>query len=277
MILRMLHHHYEPTLPLTPPTTSHHRRCRQGPLHSNRRSRHRRRRPPSPPPPPPPSLPSSPSSPSRGWLLLGAAWFHHHPHHCPPPPPQPRQQRLPRHLTLSSSPPVFLPPPSPSRPQHPLNCLWRCNGPACGVDTLPVRRVECRYRPRPTCWGEGPLRQRRRHGRRNALVPLRRSAVDPTLLLGPPPVGRWRRQHSNIDGRPCQPGAVTTTPWGRRPTVMVISVVRWDCWSAVWVGCGCVCRMLSWSVLWCGVFRWLCVLRGMCSVMCYVCSLYQIT
>ena len=72
MILRMLQHHYEPTLPLTPPTTSHHRRHRQGPLQTNWRSCHRHRRPPSP------SL--SPTAAIVTILGLVVAWC------CLPPP-----------------------------------------------------------------------------------------------------------------------------------------------------------------------------------------------
>ena len=46
--------------------------------------------------------------------------------------------------------------------------------------------------------------------------PLWRPAGDPPLLLGPPPpVGRRRRQHGDVDARPWQPGATTTTPWRR--------------------------------------------------------------
>ena len=180
MILRMLQHHHEPTLPLTPPTTSHHRRCRQGPLHTNWRSRHRRCRPPSPS--------SSATAAIVAITGLVVAWCR-----LIPMSSSPLSSTAAATPPTTASPPfrlVLLPPPSPSRPLRPLDRPWRCNGPACGVDTLPVRRVECRSRPRPTRRGEGPLRQCRRHGRRNASVPLRRSAVDPTLLLGPPPVGR---------------------------------------------------------------------------------------
>ena len=43
--------------------------------------------------------------------------------------------------------------------------------------------------------------------------PLWRPAVyPPSLLRPPPPVGRWQRQHGNVDARPGQPSAVTTTP-----------------------------------------------------------------
>ena len=41
---------------------------------------------------------------------------------------------------------------------------------------------------------------------------LRRSAVDPTSLLRPPPVRRRRRQHGNVDGHPWQPSAATMMP-----------------------------------------------------------------
>ena len=67
-------------------------------------------------------------------------------------------------------PPPAIPPPSPSRPLQPLDRPWRCHGPACGMDVLPVQRVECRSLPRLPRRGAGPLRQRRRHCRRNALV-----------------------------------------------------------------------------------------------------------
>ena len=47
----------------------------------------------------------------------------------------------------------------------------------------------------------------------SAAVTLRRPAVYPPSLLGPPPpVRRRRRQHGDVDGRPWQPGAATTTP-----------------------------------------------------------------
>ena len=160
--------------------------------------------------PPPP-----PSSPSRGWLLLGAACRHRHPHHCRPPPTQPHQRRRPRRLASSSSHPCDPPPPpSPSRPLRPLDRPGPRHGPACGINALPpgpTWQVPLSHAP--------PLRKRHRHERRNASV-----SVDPPSLLGPPPpVGRRRRQHGDVDGRPWQPGAATR-----------------DCWSAVWVGCGCV-------------------------------------
>ena len=68
MILRMLQHYYEPTLPLKPPqraitaivVRAHY--IQTGGLVIVVVVHHRRHRPPPPPP-----------SPSRGWLLLGAA------------------------------------------------------------------------------------------------------------------------------------------------------------------------------------------------------------
>jgi hypothetical protein len=118
--------------------------------------------------------------------------------------------------TASPPPPLVLlppcdPPPSPSRPLRPLDRPWPCLGPSCGVDALPVRRVECRYRPHPPRREAGPLRQRRRRGCRKASVSLRRSAVDPPSSRATA-TAAWRRQHGNVGGRPWQPGAATTTP-----------------------------------------------------------------
>ena len=124
----MLQHHYDPTLPLTPPTTSHHRRGRQGPLHTNWRSHHRRRCPPTP----------SSSSTAAIVTITGlvVAWCH-----LPPPsssplcplPTQPHQQQNHRHLALSSSPPFDPPPPHCRRA---LSALSIAHG-AVSVNALP--------------------------------------------------------------------------------------------------------------------------------------------
>ena len=128
----------------------------------------------------------------------------HHRRHCPPSP------------SLSTTPAIV----APLRPLN-LNRPWHCHGPACGVDTLPVRRVECRSCPLVRGWAHCA----------SATVmtaampwsPLWRSAVDPPLLLGPPPPveqrqqqqqRRWQRrqQHGNVDGHAWQPSAATTRP-----------------------------------------------------------------
>jgi hypothetical protein len=66
----------------------------------------------------------------------------------------------------------------------------------------PVRQGECRSRPRPPFKKTGQLRQRRRHGRRDALVSSPAAGIRPSLLGPPPTVGQWRRQHIDADTRP---------------------------------------------------------------------------
>ncbi len=151
----------------------------------------------------PPRPPSLTSSPSRGWLLHGAACHHRHPHHCRPPPTQPHQRWRPCRLASFSSPPCDPPPvavaPSPpSRlPMAPsLTGMWRRCALPPGPSAAPAR---------------APLVGIRTHCA-SAAVTLRRPAVYPPLLLGPPPpVGQRRRQHGDVDGRPWKPGAAKTT------------------------------------------------------------------
>jgi hypothetical protein len=135
-------------------------------------------------PPPPPSLSS------RGWLLLGAACRHLHPHHCRPRPTQPYQRRRPHRLASSSSPPCDPPPPvafalSPPS-QSPMALSWtgmRCQCP-------PSRSNVASAAPART-----PLVVIRAHCASAVIMtatiprsPLRRPAVDPPSLLGPPPL-----------------------------------------------------------------------------------------
>ena len=182
-------------LPTTHSAMSHPRPRRQGPLDNTWRSvhHHRRRRPPSP------SLSAMPpSSPSWGWLLLGAACHHCHPHPCRLPPPQPYQRRI-----SAASPPFSSSPPSPSHLLRPLGHPWRHLGPACGVDAL-------RYDAASAAPAHSPLVERRDNFASAAVTaatmprsPLRRPALDlPSLLGPPPPVGRRRRQHVDVDSRP---------------------------------------------------------------------------
>ena len=143
-----------------------------------------------------------------------------------------------------SSPSVAIAQSSPSRsPMAPSWTSMRHRRP-------PVRHGECRSRPGPPFRKTGQLRQCRHHGRRDASVSSPAAGVRPSLLGPPPPVGRRRRQHGEVDARPCQPGDAITTPCQRRPTFMVISVVRW----VVGVRCGCVGVFLDVTdscVLWC--------------------------
>jgi hypothetical protein len=146
--------------------------------------------------------PLLPSSPSRGWLLLGAACRHRHPHHCV----HRRHNPTNNEITTTSPrphPPLRPPPPqSPSRPLRPLDRPWR-------------RQRQCppsRSDAASAAPARAPLVGIRAHCA-SAAVTLRRPAVYPPSLLGlPPPVGQRRRQHSNVDGCPWQPGATTTTP-----------------------------------------------------------------
>ena len=132
-----------------------------------------------------------------GWLLLGAACRHRHPHPCQLPPPQPYLRRNQARLA-----PILLPPPSPSRPLHPLDCpapSWT----GMRRQRPPVQRGECCSRPHP-------LVETRENCASTAITaatmprsPHRRPALDPPSLLGLlPPVGRRRRQHAEVDARP---------------------------------------------------------------------------
>jgi hypothetical protein len=134
-----------------------------------------------------------PSSPSRGWLLLGAACRHRHPHHCRPPPMQPHQRRRPRRFASSSSPPAIPPPPvavAPSPPSRsPMALSWTGMRRRCP----PSRSDAASAAP-----ARAPLVGIRAHCASAAVTTaamprflLWRPAVDPPLLLGPPPpVGR---------------------------------------------------------------------------------------
>ncbi len=177
---------YNP-LPITPPTTSHPRRRRQGPLDNTWRSLHchrrcrRRRHPPSP------SL--SATTAIIAIMGLVVAW-------CRLPPPS--FSSLPSNATTTPSttkspPPAILPLPvavAPSVPSRsPMAPSWTGMQRQCP----PVRRGE----------GAAPARAslvKRRAKSASAAVmaaamprsPFRWPALDPPLLLGPPPpVGRW--------------------------------------------------------------------------------------
>ena len=198
MILRMLQHHYDPTLPLTPPTTSHHRRGRQGPLHTNWRSHHR------------PRCPPTPSSSSTAAIItitgLVVAWCH-----LPPPSSSPLSSTADATPPTTKSPPPRLviipplrpsPPPLPSRPLRPLDRPW-CRQRQCPPSRSDAASAAPERAPLVGIWTHCA----------SAAVTLRRPAVYPPSLLGPPPpVRRRQRQHGNVDGCPWQPSAATTTP-----------------------------------------------------------------
>jgi hypothetical protein len=157
-------------------------------------------------PPPPPSLPT------RGWLLLGAACRHHHPHHCRPPPTQPHQRRCLCRLASSSSPPCDPPPPvavAPSPPSRsPMALSWTGMQHRCPPSRSDAASAAPARTPLIGIWA---------HCASAAVTtaamlrfPLWRPEVDPRLLLGPPPpVGRRRRQHGDVDAPPWEPGATT--------------------------------------------------------------------
>ena len=112
-------------------------------------------------------------------------------------------------------PPAIPSPPSRPRPLRPLDRTWRHHGQACGVDALPpgpTRQVPLPYTPPLSGYGPiAPALPSLSGG--SASVTLRRLAVYPPSLLGPPmPVRQRRRQHGYVDGRPWQPSAATTTP-----------------------------------------------------------------
>ena len=66
--------------------------------------------------------------------------------------------------------------------------------PAC-VEALPVRRGECRSRPRTPRRGTGPLRQRRRCGRRDASVSSPAAGVRPSFASQATAAGLgWHRR-----------------------------------------------------------------------------------
>ena len=135
-------------------------------------------------------------SPSWGWLLLGAACRHRHPHPCSPTLPQPNQRRNQRRL-----PPVLLPPPVAVTPSPPSRSPMAPSWTGMRRRRPPVRRGECRSRPRPPFRKTGQLRQRRRQDRCDASVSSP-AAGRPSLLGPPPSVGRWRRQHIDVDAHP---------------------------------------------------------------------------
>ena len=152
---------------------------------------HQRRHCPSPPP----------STPSRGWLLIGATCRHLHPHHCRPPPPQPHQRRRPHRLTSFSSPPCNDPPP---RRCCALSALSITHGAvmdrhAASTSSLPVRRDKCRSRTCPPLRDTGPLRQRHRRNRHNALVSSSAAGGRPSFTSRAAAAGRatataaWQR------------------------------------------------------------------------------------
>ena len=96
---------------------------------------------------------------------------------------------------FSSPPPVAVAPSPPSRsPMAPSWTGMRRRRPL-------VRRGECRSRPRPPFRKTGQLRQRRRQDRCDASVSSP-AAGRPSLLGPPPSVGRWRRQHIDVDAHP---------------------------------------------------------------------------
>ena len=184
MILRMLQHHYEPTLPLTRPTTSHHHRHRrQGPLHPTWRSRHCRRRPPTPS--------SSATAAIVAITGLVVAWCRLIPSSSSPlsstadatPPttasPPPRRVLPPR----DPPPPVAVAPSPPSR--SPMEPSWTGMRRQC-----PPSRSDAAS----AALARAPLVGRRAHCTSAAVTtaamprsPLQRPAVDPSSLLGPPP------------------------------------------------------------------------------------------
>ena len=148
---------YEPTIPLTPPTTHEPSPPSSSGPTITWRSRRRRRRP----------SPSSSSSATAAivtimghgvgcCLLLGAACRHRHPHHCHPPSQKIHQRRRPRRIASSSPPPCDPPLPVTVTHSRPLDRPWRRHGPACGVDALPIRRGECRSRLCLPRRGTGP-------------------------------------------------------------------------------------------------------------------------
>ena len=178
-------------LPIATPATSHPRHRRQGPLDPGGlfivivvvvHHRHH-------------CMPPPPVTITWGWLLLGAACRHRHPHPCSPTLPQPYQRRNQRCLTPFLPPPVAVAPSPPSRsPMAPSWTGMRRRRP-------PVRRGECRSRPRPPFRKTGQLRQRRHQDRCDASVSSP-AAGRPSLLGPPPSVGRWRRQHIDVDAHP---------------------------------------------------------------------------
>ena len=149
-------------LPIKPPATSHPRRCHQGPLDNTWRSlhRHRRRRPPSPP--------LSATATILTIMGLVVAW-------CRLPPPSCSSllsnaaSTLP---TMESTPPPPRSPPPPNR-RRALSALSIAHGAILDrhAASMPSgRRGKCRSHPRPPFRKTGQLRQRRRHGRRDASV-----------------------------------------------------------------------------------------------------------
>ena len=169
-ILQMLQHHYEPTLPLTPRTTSHHRVLIRAHyiqtvglvivvvIH------HRRHCPPSP----------SLSTTAAIVAIMGfiVAWCSLIPSSSSPlsstaATTSPTTVSPPPRLVLL---PPAIPPPlavvssPPSQSQSPMALSW--TGMRHGHPPGPTRRVPL---PSP-CWGAGPLCQRHRHDHRNASV-----------------------------------------------------------------------------------------------------------
>ena len=185
-------------LPKTPPATSHPRRRHQGPLDNTWRSLHRHchRRPPLQ------SLPATTEIVTIMVMGFIVAW-------CRLPPAAAvtvflilvvQRRRNPTNDGINTASPPFSSLPvavAPSLPSRsPMAPSWT------GMRRRPpVRRSECRSRPRPPFRKTGQLHQRRRHGRRDASVSSPAAGVRPSLL-GPPSVGQWQRQHIDADACP---------------------------------------------------------------------------
>ena len=153
--------------------------------------RHRRRRPPSP-------------------SLYATAARHHHGVGCCLVPPAAtvililvvQRCRNPTNDGINAASPPFSPPPVAVAPSPPSRSPMAPSWTGMRRRRPLVRRGECRSRPRPPFRKTGQLCQRRRHDRRNASVSSPAAGVRPSLLGPPPSVGRWQRQHIDVDAHP---------------------------------------------------------------------------
>jgi hypothetical protein len=123
---------------------------------------------------------------------------------------------------------TFLEPPVPASLPSRAGRSPRSSSPAC-VEALPVRRGECRSRPRTPRRGTGPLRQRRRCGRRDASVSSPAAGVRPSFASQATAAGLgWHRRAKMVIKNDDSTVSVTNTGCIRCDNRCRVKIVRVD-------------------------------------------------